>query len=192
MEFDRLLLLGLRNRADVGDPVGPWWLEEMARDLTALGSVGVLLLMTVGVLGYLLLARRQKAALFLLVAASGGWGMSVVLKALVARPRPTLVVPLVKVSSASFPSGHAFMAAVTYLTLAAMLARLHEPGRMRAYLFACAAVLTVLVGLTRVYLGVHWPTDVLAGWLAGAAWAWGGWTVAGRLQRQGRIEKPAA
>ena len=172
--FDRLILLGMRQRGDLGDPVGPWWLEEMARDLTALGSVGVLLLTTVGVLGYLVLARRQKAALFLLVATSGGWGLSSALKALFGRPRPSLVVPLVKVSSASFPSGHALMAAVTYLTLAAMLARMHEPGRQR------------------VYLGVHWPTDVLGGWLAGAAWAWGCWTLAGWMQRRGGIEAPVA
>lgn len=192
--FDRHLMLAMRERGSLDDPIGGAWLEELARDLTALGSFGVLLLVTVSVLGYLALKRAYRAAALLLAASAGGWLLSIALKGLFARPRPALVAPLVQVYSTSFPSGHAFMSAATYLTMAAMLARMHpgpQPG-MRRYLFASGALVTVLVGVTRVYLGVHWPTDVLAGWGAGAAWALLCWLVVGWLQRRGQLEKSAA
>lgn len=89
----------------------------------------------------------------------------------------------------SFPSGHATMSAVTYLTLGALLARMQPHPALKAYLLSIAVSLTLLVGMSRVYLGVHWPTDVLAGWCLGSAWALGWWLVAVRLQRRGRVEK---
>lgn len=187
--IDESLLLSLRNPADLSDPLGPAWVEEMGRDFTALGGVGVLTFITLGVLGYLLLSRRFRAALFTLVAVSGGMLFSMVLKIGFDRPRPELVPHESIVYTASFPSGHSMMAAVTYLTLAALLSRIHSQPELKAYLLIFAMLITLLTGISRVYLGVHWPTDVLAGWAAGAAWAALCWLTAGWLQRRGMVEE---
>lgn len=186
---DERLLLALRSPLDSQEPLGPGWMEEMGRDFTALGGVGVLVLVGLGVVGYFLLARRYRTALFTTVALSGGWLLSTVLKLGFDRPRPDLVPHGSIVYTASFPSGHSMMAAVTYLTLAAMLARAQSKRRLKAYVLLVAIVVTVLVGISRVYLGVHWPSDVLAGWTAGAAWAALCWLLARGLQRQGHIER---
>lgn len=186
--FDERLLLALRNPADLNDPIGPGWVEEMGRDFTALGGVGVLVLITLGALGYLLLARHFRAALFALVAVPGGILLSTVMKLGFDRPRPDLVPHEAMVYTASFPSGHSMMSAVTYLTLAALLIRIQPALRLKAYLLLLAILLTLLVGVSRVYLGVHWPTDVLAGWTAGASWAAICWGVMHWLQGRGQIE----
>jgi undecaprenyl-diphosphatase len=187
--FDEALLQALRAPADPADPVGPWWLEAIFRDLTALGGTTVLTLITAAVVGYLLMDRKRAAALFVLVAVGGGTLMSTLAKNMIARPRPELVAHLVDVRSLSFPSGHAMLSAVTYLTLGALLARVQPRRRLKAYLLGLAVLLTLLVGASRVYLGVHWPTDVLAGWCAGAAWAILCWLIALRLQQRGQIER---
>lgn len=186
--IDERLLLALRNPADLSDPIGPGWVEEMGRDFTALGGVGVLVLITLGALGYLLLARHYRAALFAAIAVPGGILLSTVMKMGFDRPRPDLVPHEAMVYTASFPSGHSMMSAVTYLTLAALLIRVQPALRLKAYLLLLAIVLTLLVGISRVYLGVHWPTDVLAGWTAGASWAALCWLVMQWLQRRGQIE----
>jgi len=186
--FDRALLLTLRNPHDRADPIGPAWFEELGRDLTALGSTGVLSLICLGVIGFLVLLRRHHAALFVFVAVGGGWLLSTLLKIGFDRPRPDLVPHATLVQTASFPSGHAMMAAVTYLTLGALLARLQPRRRLKLYVLGLAVMVTVAVGITRVYLGVHWPTDVLAGWSIGAAWAALCWTLALWLQRRGEVE----
>ncbi len=117
--------------------------------------------------------------------------MSTLLKQLFSRPRPDLVPHESFVYTASFPSGHSMMAAVTYLTLGALLARVQPRRQVKAYLLVLAALVTLLVGISRVYLGVHWPTDVLAGWAAGAIWALLSWLVARWLQRRGQVEPDA-
>jgi undecaprenyl-diphosphatase len=188
--FDEMLLLALRNPADLSDPLGPAWLEEMARDFTALGSTGVLFVLGASVLAYLLLAGRFRTAVFTIVALNGGFLLSSALKLGFDRPRPDVVPHGMDVFTPSFPSGHSMMAAVTYLTLAVMLARSQPHYRLKAYLLLVAVLLTLLVGASRVYLGVHWPSDVLAGWTAGAAWASLCWLVARWLQHRGRIEPP--
>lgn len=185
---DEFLLLSLRNPQDTTDPVGPAWLEEMGRDFTALGGTGVLTLIALAVVGYLLLSRRFRASLFVAAAVTGGILLSTLLKMGFDRPRPELVTHESFVYTASFPSGHSMMSAITYLTLAALLARVHTQAELKAYLLIIAVLLTMLVGISRVYLGVHWPTDVLAGWAAGAAWAALCWLIAGWLQRRGMVE----
>ncbi len=187
--LDQRLFLALRNPTDPSEPLGPKWLVEVARDLTALGSIGVLVLLTLAVEGFLLLQRKVRAALLVLVAIAGGQILSTLLKLGFERPRPAAIFHDVWVSTYSFPSGHAMLAAVTYLTLGALLARVQPQLRIKAYLLLVAVLLTVLVGVTRVYLGVHWPTDVLAGWTVGAAWAVFCWLIARWLQRRGKVER---
>lgn len=184
--FDTAILLGLRNPADLSDPIGPGWMDEVARDLTALGSMTVLIGLTLATAGYLWLARKRGSAASILASVGGGIAVSMLFKGAFDRPRPDLVPHATQVYTASFPSGHAMLAAVTYLTLAAMLARVQPTRGLKIYLFAVATLVTVLVGISRVYLGVHWPTDVLAGWVAGAAWALAWWLAVWWLdQRRG-------
>lgn len=185
---DERLLRALREPGDPADPVGPRWLEDVARDVTALGGHAVLTLLVASVTGYLLIARRRHAAVFVLVATIGGALISSGLKGAFARPRPDFVPHLVHVSSASFPSGHAMLSAVVYLALGALLARLVEGWAAKLYFLGVAVVLTLLVGTSRVYLGVHYPTDVVAGWAAGVAWAVACWLTARWLQRRGAVE----
>ncbi|WP_238368818.1 phosphatase PAP2 family protein [Mesobacterium pallidum] len=186
--FDETILLALRNPSDLSDPIGGPQVEIVMRDLTALGGVTILTLISASVLIFLVLRGRHASALFLGVAIIGGMLLSNLAKLGFARPRPDLVPHGVDVATASFPSGHSMMATVTYLTLAVMLARTDERLRIRAFFVIMAGVLAVLVGTSRVYLGVHWPSDVLAGWTLGAAWALSVWLVARWLARRGRIE----
>ncbi|WP_281981743.1 phosphatase PAP2 family protein [Thalassorhabdomicrobium marinisediminis] len=169
--LDRDILLLLRNAGDLSDPIGPWWLEEMGRDLTALGGVAVLTLLTVVVGVYFALRMRFAQALYLWVAVGGGILLSSFAKNFFDRARPDLVPHGSLVHTSSFPSGHSMMAAVCYLTLGVLLARAQPSARMRFYVMTVAILMTLLVGISRVYLGVHWPTDVAAGWLGGAFWA---------------------
>jgi undecaprenyl-diphosphatase len=190
--WDRRLLFALRSAADPAMPWGPPWVQEMARDFTALGGVAVLSLMTFAVIGYLLLAGKRHAAVAVFVAVAGGLALSTLLKLGFDRARPDLVPHGSFVYTASFPSGHSTMAAVTYLTLGALLARVEASIRIKIYLLSVAVILTVLVGVSRVYLGVHWPTDVAAGWTVGAAWALLCSLVMRRLQSRGKVEPPNA
>ncbi len=187
--FDRAVLLALRNPVDLSDPIGPGWVEEMARDITSLGSHAILILITLVVIGYLLIVRKRGAAVLVCASIGGGMVLSAVLKTVFERSRPDLVPHAVQVYTASFPSGHAMLSAVTYLTLGALLMRVQPGRRGKVYLLSVAIIVTVLVGASRVYLGVHWPTDVLAGWCVGATWAMLCWLVALWLQRRGKVEK---
>jgi undecaprenyl-diphosphatase len=186
--FDKAVLLAMRTPQDLAEPWGPLWLEELARDFTALGGAGVLTFLILAVLGFLLLQGKPRVAGVMIVAIGGGMLLSPVLKLGFARPRPDLVPHEVSVYSASFPSGHALHAAVVYLTLGALLARVQPHRRLKGYILTVSVVLMVLVGSTRVYLGVHWPTDVLAGWAAGAAWAILFWLITFWLQQRGNLE----
>lgn len=176
--FDERILLALRNPADLKQPIGPRWLETAMVDLTGLGGVPTLTLITALVVIYLLVSRRFANAALVAGAISGGAVLSDILKVSFARPRPEVVDHLVSVQSMSFPSGHAMASAVVYLTLGALLARTERRRAVRGYIFAVAVLLTLLIGVTRIYLGVHYPTDVLAGWALGAAWALLCWLVA--------------
>lgn len=170
MAFDRAVLLGLRY-GHPAVPAGPAWLGNAMVQLTALGSGTVLWLLTAMAAGYLLTARKPASAGFLVLSVSAGMALNALLKDWFVRPRPELVAHLVQVQTTSFPSGHAMNSAIVYLTIGGMLAQAEPKRPLRIYLLAVAILVTVLVGLSRVYLGVHWPTDVLAGWSVGALWA---------------------
>jgi undecaprenyl-diphosphatase len=187
--FDNAILMAMRDPANRADPLGPPRLEESVRDITSLGSFTVLTLITLGTAGFLALSRARRAALFLLASVGGGVLLMGVLKDLFARVRPDLVSHSVHELTRSFPSGHATLSAVTYLTISALVARVEPSRALKRYVLAVGIVLTLLVGTSRVYLGLHWPTDVLAGWCLGSAWAIMCWLVEVRLQRQGKVEQ---
>jgi undecaprenyl-diphosphatase len=188
--LDSALLLALRSPGNVADPLGPSWLEESARDITGLGGYAILTILTIAAVAYLLMTGRRAAALLVLAAIVGGTLLSTGLKMGFERPRPDLVPHATRIYTASFPSGHAMLSAITYLTLGALLTRVEKSRRIKAFIMGLAIAMTLLVGMSRVYLGVHWPSDVLAGWSVGAAWAALCWFVALQLQRRGQVEKP--
>ena len=188
--LDKVILHSLRSAQDAAVPIGPSWLLRVMLDITALGGVTVLTLITVLVVGFLVASRKFSTAMFVAVAVASGALVNSALKGFFVRPRPEIVPHLIEVSSTSFPSGHAMNSAMAYLTLAALVARSQERVSVRLYLLGTAMALTLLVGLTRVYLGVHWPSDVLAGWSIGALWAALCSLIGKLLQRKRRIEPP--
>jgi len=182
--FDTEILLAFRQVGQPNVPIGPLWLQSAIRDITSLGSSVVLVLITTATVIYFLLIRRPGTALLFFVAVAGGQVLSSLLKLGIDRPRPELVSHLVDETSLSFPSGHAMLSAVTYLTLGTLAARVLHGRATKVYVLSLAVLTTVLVGVSRIYLGVHWPSDVLAGWCAGFAWAMLCWLVARVLQRR--------
>ena len=188
--FDRDVMFALRNPANPSVPVGPAWLQETARDVTSLGSTIALGIITFAVAGYLFLARRSAVAWLMLSAVLGGVALNNLLKFAFARPRPDFVTHAARVFTTSFPSGHATLSAITYLTMGALLARIHSSLTIRIYLMLVAVFLILLIGMSRIYLGVHYPTDVLGGWCVGAAWAMGCWVLMVWLQNSGQVEPP--
>ena len=186
--LDRRLLLLFRDSADLSDPVGNIAVEEAVRDLTALGGVLLTTMFTSLAVLFMVLDNRPRAATFLAGAVIGGVVITFALKAGFDRARPDLVAHGMEALSASFPSGHASTAAVVYLTIAAFLARAVHRRRLRVYIVGVALLITIAVGLSRIYLGVHWPTDVLAGWTLGATWAAFCWLLERDFRRRGWIE----
>ncbi len=184
--IDEAVLLSLRDATDTSLPVGPYWLSKIFSDITVLGGTTVLALVTVATAVFLCIRREWASALFLGASVLGGWAISSALKLGVARPRPDVVAHLVEVHDFSFPSGHAMLSAATYLTLAAMLTRVEKSRQVRMFFIGLAVFLIVIIGMSRVYLGVHYPTDVLAGWCAGSAWAGFVWLFARRYLRPQR------
>jgi undecaprenyl-diphosphatase len=180
--FDRTVLTAMRSNGNLADPIGPDWLEEFARDVTALGSYAFLGFLSLGVIGYFLLIGRRAQAVLVAAAVIGGVLISNLLKVVFDRDRPDLPTS-VKVFTASFPSGHATLSAISFLTLGALLAQTSPDPRVKAYFAVLAIILTVAVGTSRVYLGVHYASDVLAGWCVGSAWALLCWMVASWLRR---------
>jgi undecaprenyl-diphosphatase len=168
--MDEAIIRSLRRPDDLATPIGPTWLLEVGRDLTALGGVTVLSLVTAAVVGFLAILRANHAMWLVLAATLGGLLLSTVLKQSFDRPRPDLVPHLSQVYTSSFPSGHSMLSATVYLTLGALLARLVQRVWLKLYFVAVALLVTFLVGCSRVYMGVHYPTDVLAGWCAGLSW----------------------
>ena len=186
--FDERILLRFRTPGDLSRPIGPPWLKEAMRDITALGGTSVLTIVVVGVAGFLAVSGLRHAAVMVLASVLGGVLLSNSLKAGFSRARPDLVPHDTVIYTASFPSGHATLSAVVYLTLGALLCRTQSSVAVKAYILSVAAFLTMIVGVSRVYLGVHWPTDVIAGWLLGGTWALLCWFVMLWLQSRGEVE----
>ena len=186
--FDEWLLRAMRVSGDGGAPIGPAWLEGTVRDFTALGSTGVVILIVVITALFLIITRKGQSALYVVLAVVGGTLLNNLLKIGFGRPRPDIVVHGTEVHTLSFPSGHSMMSAVVYLTLGMLLARSQPDPRVKIFIFSVCVLLTLLIGLSRIYLGVHWPTDVLAGWTLGAGWALLCWMVMLWLQGKGQVE----
>jgi undecaprenyl-diphosphatase len=187
--FDEWVLSALRRPDDPHTLRGPFWLRLGAEDITALGSAIVLGLTVLAVTGYLFLHGLYKNGLFIFAASVGGWFLNWSLKAVFERTRPDIVPHLREVMSSSFPSGHALTSAAVYLTLGALLMRIAEGRLAKYYCIAIAMFVTFLVGCSRVILGVHYPTDVIAGWLIGMSWALFCWVVERILERRAGLRR---
>ena len=174
---DDRILLSMRRVNDPALPIGPVWLREAAIDITSLGSTTVLVLVIGASIGLMWILKRYRIILWTLIATIAGTLICGLLKFVIHRQRPTVVPHLREVTSPSFPSGHAMLSAIVYLSLGILLMQI-IPGRLaKLYCLLLAMLVTFLVGISRIYLGVHYPTDVLAGWIAGMAWALVCWIV---------------
>ena len=174
---DQALLLEFRTVSDVTDPLGPAWFEEMMAEYSALGGYAILIMATLVVATGLALTGHGALATFLIGAFASGSAVSTGLKHVIERPRPDLVDHFDRTFTASFPSAHAMISMIAFLTMAAVVVRLCATRALRIFVLITALAVAVLVGLSRVYLGVHWPSDVAAGWCLGLGWACASWLV---------------
>jgi undecaprenyl-diphosphatase len=181
--LDSTILLSMRTPGDTAEPICPPRVKEAARDVTALGGATVLAGLTVSVMGLVILLGKTRLSLLIAAGVLGGAMFSMALKQGFERLRPDLIAHQAEVMSPSFPSGHSMMAAIVYLTLGLMLASALPGRRVKVYILSLSLLLTLAVGVSRVYLGAHWPADVLAGWALGAAWALLFWLIALRTNR---------
>lgn len=179
--FDTSVMMAMRVQGNISQPVGPEWLEGVARDFTALGGNAILASFTLLVLIYALIIKKPHVALVIILSALGALLLSLLMKAGFNRPRPELISHGATVYTASFPSQHAMLSASIYLTLGTLLARLQKRRLLKVYVMLAACLFTFVVGVSRVYLGVHWPTDVFAGWIAGILWAMICWFIAKKI-----------
>ena len=183
-QLDEWLLNYLRADETIKSPIGPTWFTRLMTDITALGGATIIFMITAAVVFYLLIQKHYEFMWLILIATIGGAILSFGLKELFARERPPLIYHLLTVKSLSFPSGHATMSSIVYLTQGALLAKVQANKNLRVYILLVAIILVFLIGISRIYLGVHYPTDVLAGWSVGLAWASLCWLAAKYLQRR--------
>jgi undecaprenyl-diphosphatase len=186
--FDVKILQALRSSTDSSKPIGPPWIEGTMLDLTSLGGSAVLGLVVVSIAGFLLLQGRSRTALVIVTTAVSGELLNAVMKQVFNRARPSVVSHLRVVYTSSFPSGHAMESAIVYLTLGAMMMHIADRRSTKLYCLGIAILLTALTGISRVYLGVHYPTDVIGGWIVGFAWASVCWVAAQYFEPSAQIE----
>ncbi|MBX3563264.1 MAG: phosphatase PAP2 family protein [Sphingomonas sp.] len=175
--IDRAIMLAMRVPGHPDIPAGPAWLPSAMRDVTALGSATVLTFVVASAAIFLALHQRMRSMALVLGATLLGSAVVTVIKALVSRARPDLIDRLMVEVSHSFPSGHAANSAIVYLTLATLLFPVMPDRRLRGFVLGVAILLTGAIGVSRVYLGVHWPSDVVAGWVFGGGWAMLWWWI---------------
>ena len=188
IDFDTRLLLLLREPGTLDDPLGPPWVADLFTDITTLGSGLFVAVVCCVVVGYLVLVRHGRTALVFTTCIVLAALSVYFFKDLFERPRPGLIMPAARLQSYSFPSGHSTISAAVYPTLGALLARVVSRRRLKIYCMSVAMLATFGVGVSRVYLGVHYPTDVLAGWSIGLAWSLVCWVLLRRMQRRGLVE----
>lgn len=184
--LDRTIMMALRSPHDAAHPIGPGWMADVMRDITSLGSTSVLTLAVVGTVVFLALVRKFGPAIYVALATIGGTLSVQGLKLLFARDRPDFVPDVAQMTSKSFPSGHSSLSAIVYLTLAVLVARELKPLVLKSYVVLLAMAICALVGISRVYLGFHWPSDVVAGWTFGSAWALVCWAAAEWFEQRGQ------
>ena len=187
-QFDESIIKYFRVEGNNSESVGPAFLTESMRDITSLGGETVITIITIFVVGFLFLQKRYDAMWLVLVATIGGALISIGLKEFYGRERPDISYRLINVTPLSFPSGHSMMSAIVYLTQAAIIARIQKNKKIRIYILSAALFLTFIIGVSRVYLGVHYPTDVIGGWTIGLAWASFCWFIAWYLQRRNKLK----
>ncbi|MGE5403031.1 MAG: phosphatase PAP2 family protein [Ignavibacteriales bacterium] len=187
--LDEFLLLSLRQPGSYTRPRGPYALIGIMRDITSLGGATVIVLFSVITIIYLLLQKKRRSAMLVLLATLGGGLLENLLKLLIARQRPALAFQLMPEYSHSFPSGHSMMSAVIYLSIAVLIARIQKNRNVRIYVVITGIFMTFIIGISRVYLGVHYPTDVLAGWALGLAWASFVWFVSWYMEYKGKSDE---
>jgi len=184
LPLDQSILLAFRTAGNPSVPAGPKGLVSFMRDVTSLGSFAVLSSTVLAVSGYLALNGHSNRALALLGYTIGGTLLGEGAKHLFSRVRPDAVPHLVDVVTLSFPSAHAMQSFVVWFTVAMMLAEEQSRSCVRIYVFAVAGLVSLAVGISRIYFGVHWPTDVLAGWCLGLAWVVGCWWLDRRVSHR--------
>lgn len=182
LETETRFMRMMRSAENPELPAGPVWLVEAGRDVSAVGGAVVVVTLSLLVTGFLAMRRQWGRVVLITATVAGGYALSNGLKLAFDRPRPDIVPHLALVHSASFPSGHSMLSSLVYLTMGALLAQSTDRRREKIYFVGAAFFLTFAIGLSRVFLGVHYPTDVLAGWSAGTAWALACWLVASRLR----------
>lgn len=180
--FDSGIMLSLRQAANPAVPTGPAWLKQAMIDITALGGETVLTLAVALTIGFLAASRHLLAAALVFAGTVTGSIAVALAKSWVGRQRPALIDHLVEVGSASFPSGHAANSAIIYLTIALVSIQVIPHRAARWFLLAATLLLVAAIGVSRVYLGVHWPSDVLAGWSFGTLWALAWWAAGSWLR----------
>lgn len=187
--FDEAIVRNLRDAENPATPIGPGWFKELTRDFTALGGYGILSTITILITTFLHLERRPARAHFVVFAIVAGYSLSMILKAVIARPRPDIVPWLSHVHSSSFPSGHSMMSAVVYLSLGLMLSDLTSRRLVKIFVVVAPLTISAAVGFSRVYMGVHYPTDVVAGWWLGISWSLACWLAIRRWRAFREVRK---
>ena len=190
--FDSRLVRAFAGASGAGQVRGPAWLATSMRDITSLGGLTLTSATALMAGVFFLSLRRFKAAATLLCSSSGGIAISFALKDFFARPRPDQDLHMVTTETFGFPSGHAMVSAAVYLTLAGILAKNFQHRQTRLLTFLAAGLMIVSTGVSRVFLGVHYPTDVLGGWLLGLAWACLWLLVYSALQPRARTPSPSS